>query len=100
VAVAAALAAEDRMRIAALAGLFRRFGYAPDEADTRARRICLTQVGYISMRADEDFAMQMMRIPAYGLTFIGKAPSGEEIAAFAARHAGMDRAGDLAAFPA
>ncbi len=86
-AVAAALAEEDAARIAALARLFLRYGYAPDEADTRARTVYLTQVGYIALRSDEGFQERMARIPSYALIFAGVAPTPDEVAAFRARHA-------------
>jgi AcrR family transcriptional regulator len=86
-AVAQALAAEDAARVDALTGLFRRFGAGPTEADTRARTVYLTQVGYIALRSDEDFETRMARIPDYARIFTGAAPSGQEIAAFRARHA-------------
>ena len=88
--VAAALAAEDAARIAALTGLFLRHHYAADEADTRARTVYLTQVGYIALRTDEDFAARMARIPAYTLVFTGVAASPAEVASFRARHAALD----------
>lgn len=84
--VAAVLAAEDARRMAAIAGMFLRFGLDATEADTRARTVYLTQVGYIALRSDEDFETRMARIPAYALVFTGQAPSGAEIAAFRARH--------------
>jgi AcrR family transcriptional regulator len=87
-AVSRALAEEDAQRIAALAGMFQRFGYPGAEADTRARTVYLTQVGYIAMRAEEDFETRMTRIPAYALTFAGIAPSQAEVAAFRDRHSG------------
>lgn len=85
-AVARALATEDAARIAALTQMFLRHGFAPEEADTRARTVYLTQVGYIAMRETEDFATRMARMPAYALTFTGRAATAEEIAAFRARH--------------
>jgi AcrR family transcriptional regulator len=84
--VAAAMAEADATRIAALTGLFLRFGYDATEADTRARTLYLTQVGYIALRSDESFEVRMGRIPAYVLTFCGTAPSPAEVAAFRARH--------------
>jgi AcrR family transcriptional regulator len=84
--VAKALAEEDATRIAALTGLFLRHGYAEDEADTRARTVYFTQVGYIALRAEEDFDARMTRIPAYALVFTGVQPSDVEVAAFRARH--------------
>lgn len=84
--VAQALAEADATRIAALAALFRSHAYPAAEADTRARTIYLTQVGYITLRSDESFEDRMARIPAYALVFTGRAPSDEEVAAFRARH--------------
>ncbi len=84
--VAGVLAAEDAIRVAALTGLFLRHGYPPAEADTRARTVYFTQVGYIALRAEEDFDARMTRIPSYALVFTGHAPSADEVAAFRARH--------------
>jgi AcrR family transcriptional regulator len=84
--VAVAMSAADDTRIAALTALFLRFGYVATEADTRARTLYLTQVGYIALRSQESFEVRMARIPAYALTFSGKAPSDREIAAFLDRH--------------
>ena len=76
----------DAARLAAIAGLFRRFGYAETEADTRSRTLYLTQVGYIALRSDESFAVRMGRIPAYVLTFSGQEATEAEVASFLARH--------------
>ena len=81
-----ALVYQDQRRIAAIAALFRRFGYDRDEADIRAHTIYLTQVGYISMRVSETTERRIERIPSYALTFTGAAPSAAEVAAFRARH--------------
>jgi AcrR family transcriptional regulator len=89
-AVAATLAEEDAARIAALTGLFLRHGYVAAEADTRARTIYLTQIGYISLRPDEDFAARMTRIPAYALVFTGLMPTEAEVTAFKARHTALE----------
>lgn len=86
--VATALAKADADRIAALTALFRRFDFAATEADTRARAIYLTQIGYIVLNSDESFAVRMGRIPAYVLVFCGKPPSIAEVDAFRTRHAG------------
>jgi AcrR family transcriptional regulator len=84
--VAVAMTAADDTRIAALTSLFLRFGYGATEADTRARTLYLTQVGYIALRSHESFEVRMARIPAYVLTFSGQSPTDGEIAAFLARH--------------
>ena len=85
--VEAAMAEADATRIEAITALFLRFGYDAIEADTRARTLYLTQVGYIALRSQESFAQRTARIPAYVLTFSGLAPDAAEIAAFHARHA-------------
>jgi AcrR family transcriptional regulator len=84
--VEAAMADADAVRVTAITDLFRRFGYGATEADTRARTLYLTQVGYIALRSNESFEIRMGRIPAYVLTFSGLAPSEAELAAFGARH--------------
>lgn len=86
-AVETAMVRADAVRIAAITGLFRRFCYSETEADTRARTLYLTQVGYIVLRSQESFEVRMGRIPAYVLTFSGQAPTEVEVAAFRARHA-------------
>ncbi|MCU0903841.1 MAG: TetR/AcrR family transcriptional regulator [Tabrizicola sp.] len=85
-AVGQAMSEADAARIAAITALFRRFGYEETQADTRARTLYLTQVGYIAVRSQESFEVRMGRIPAYVLTFSGVAPTDDEVAAFRARH--------------
>jgi AcrR family transcriptional regulator len=86
-AVATAMIEADTSRVAAITGLFRRFDYSEAEAETRARTLYLTQVGYIALRSDESLKVRMARNPAYVLTFCGVAPTEAEVAAFNARHA-------------
>lgn len=86
-AVAAAMAEADAVRVSAITDLFRRFGYGEAEADTRARTLYLTQVGYIALRSDESLDVRLSRNPAYVLTFSGAAPTDAEVSAFTARHA-------------
>ena len=76
----------DQVRLAALSALFRRFGYDEAQADTRARVIYLTQVGYISMRSAESLEVRLKRIPAYVMAFTGTAATDQEMARFTARH--------------
>ncbi len=85
-AVAAAMSEADATRVAAITALFRRFGYGAAEADTRARTLYLTQVGYIAVRSEESLDVRLSRNPAYVLTFCGVSPSEAEVAAFNARH--------------
>jgi AcrR family transcriptional regulator len=75
------LAADDA-RINALIAMFRRFGYDSDAADTRARTIYLTQIGYISMKTTEDMTERFRRIPQYVSIFTGKAPKKRELDRF------------------
>ena len=84
--VATAMSEADAARVAAITTLFRRFGYDEAEADTRARTLYLTQVGYIAVRSEESLEVRMARNPAYVLTFCGVAPTHEEDAQFRARH--------------
>jgi AcrR family transcriptional regulator len=86
--VAAAMSEADATRVAAITALFDRFGYGAAEADTRARTLYLTQVGYIALRSEEDLEVRLGRNPAYVLTFCGVAPTAAEDAAFRARHTG------------
>lgn len=85
-AVQAAMAQADQDRIAAITALFRRFGYDDTEADTRARTLYLTQVGYIALKSNESLEVRMSRIPLYVLTFAGREASAAEVSAFRARH--------------
>ena len=85
-AVARELAQADETRIAALTALFIRFGFAAAEAETRARAVYLTQIGYISMRTEESLDQRLQRIPLYAKIFGGTAPSEAEWQAFLARH--------------
>ena len=77
--------ATDERRLAAIRGMFARFGYAADDADVRARTVYLTQIGYISMQVKEDPATRMARVPGYVHTFSGIRPSTGALARFHAR---------------
>lgn len=80
--VAQEIAAADEARISGLSAMFRRFGYDPDGADTRARTIYLTQIGYISMKTTEDVTQRFRRIPHYVAIFTGKPPKKRELGRF------------------
>ena len=75
----------DEVRLAAIGAMFGRFGYAPHDADVRARTVYLTQIGYISMQVREDPSTRMARVPGYVQTFSGQTPSDHELARFHAR---------------
>ena len=76
----------DAERVAAISAMFARFGFASEQADIRANTIYLTQVGYISMKADEPLPARIRRMPAYAETFTGRQPSRAEIDRFMSRH--------------
>lgn len=84
--VAAEVELADKTRLAALAGMFARFGYEALPADVRSRSLYLTQIGYISMNSREDVLVRMQRIPEYVRIFTEQAPEPRELQRFYARH--------------
>ena len=84
--VTAEIARADETRIAALAEMFTRHGFGVAAAEVRARTIYLTQIGYISMKTNEDLATRMRRIPHYVEIFTGISPEPRELDRFYARH--------------
>ncbi|MRU14845.1 TetR/AcrR family transcriptional regulator [Roseovarius sp. A21] len=76
----------DDTRLTAIRRMFERFGYDSNEADVRARTVYMTQIGYISMQANEDLATRMTRIPDYVKTYTGQTPPERELERFHARH--------------
>ncbi|MEC7763405.1 MAG: TetR/AcrR family transcriptional regulator [Pseudomonadota bacterium] len=84
-AVRAQVAQADETRLASIRALFSRYGFAPAEADVRARTIYLVQIGYISMQVEEDLATRLARFPHYVQTYTGNAPTDREMARFTAR---------------
>jgi hypothetical protein len=77
---------EDLTRLEALVQMFHRWGHFGVDAETRARTVYLTQIGYISMRVNEPIAQRMTRIPSYVQIYTGVAPVAREIARFHAQH--------------
>ncbi len=77
----------DEARIAAFEALFERFDYPDYEAYTRARTIYYTQIGYVSMKVNEDGQKRILRMPAYAEIFSGHRPTASEIKRFFNRHA-------------
>ncbi len=77
--------ATDERRLAAIRGMFERFGFASDEADVRARTVYLVQIGYIAMQVQETRETRMTRVRRYVEIFSGRAPSPSEMARFQAR---------------
>lgn len=84
--VAEQISQADNARLAALRQMFIRFGYEEAKADVRARSIYLTQIGYISMKSDEDIATRLQRVSDYVEIFTGLTPKSRELKRFYARH--------------
>ncbi len=76
----------DRQRIAAIGAMFSRFGYDPQQAETRALTVYYTQVGYISMMVDEPLRERINKMPTYVAIYSGQSPTNSEISRFKARH--------------
>lgn len=94
--VAADILRADMIRLDALSRLFLRYGFAPAAADVRAKTVYLTQIGYISMKTEEELAERMARIAHYVEIFCGQTPTRRELERFHARHG--YRAGGALAF--
>lgn len=84
-AVAARVNAADERRLAAIRGMFERFGYAADDADVRARTVYLVQIGYIAMQVQESTATRTSRVRRYVEIYAGRSPTPSEMARFHAR---------------
>ncbi len=76
----------DESRLSALKEMFMRFDYDEQASDVRARTIYLTQIGYISMKTQEDLSVRMKRIPEYVRIFTGQSPEQSDLARFYSRH--------------
>ncbi|WP_372801541.1 TetR/AcrR family transcriptional regulator [Paracoccus seriniphilus] len=75
----------DERRLSALREMLIRWGQREQDADIRARTIYLTQIGYISMRAQEDMETRLQRIPTYVEIYTGHTAEPRELARFRAR---------------
>lgn len=80
--VAARVKAADLVRLQAISAMFVKWGHMPAEADIRGRTVYLVQIGYISMRAEEDIETRLDRIPMYVKIYSGREPEPREIARF------------------
>ncbi|AQY65709.1 TetR/AcrR family transcriptional regulator [Pseudomonas veronii] len=78
--------AADELRIQAIANMFISFGYDAVEADVRARCIYCAQIGYISMKTNEDIVVRFKRIPDYLKIFVGRVAESRELDRFYSRH--------------
>jgi len=71
-AVRRAVKRADRKRVKAIAGVFERGGFAPQEALIRARILYYTQVGYYALEEDESMAQRSNNLAAYFKDFTGR----------------------------
>lgn len=76
----------DATRSAAIAAMFKRFGYSDDQALARSMTVVYTQIGYISMQVSEDWEARIAKMPDYIEVSTGVAPSVSEVTRFQARH--------------
>jgi len=72
----------DQKRIAALTASFSRHGFAPPDADARARILYFMQLGYHALEVREDMATRMLRLEPYIRGFTGEEPDPDAVAAF------------------
>jgi len=85
-ALAARLNRADAQRQAAIEAMFRRFGYAREDAEIRTLTMIYTQIGYISMHVAEDRTTRLSRMRGYLEVFTGCTPTASELDRFMARH--------------
>jgi AcrR family transcriptional regulator len=74
----------DTARTNALAQMYQRYGYAPDEADIRARVLYYQQIGYYALDLNETIEERLARARLYLYAFTGVYPSPQEIDEFCA----------------
>ena len=74
----------DEARLAAIAGMFERQGYAGTDAEVRARTLYYMQLGYYALELHEPLEKRLSLVPAYLETFTGKKARPKEIAALVA----------------
>jgi hypothetical protein len=74
----------DTARHRALARMFERYGYAPDEADIRARVLYYQQIGYYALELAETLEERLTRVEGYLYCFTGVRPSRQEVETFCA----------------
>jgi AcrR family transcriptional regulator len=75
----------DSKRLDAIAEVFRRAGFASQEADIRARVIYYTQVGYYALEEDESIVKRNTRLAAYYKVYTGQDLDDGTVAAFLKR---------------
>jgi AcrR family transcriptional regulator len=74
----------DAARQQALARMYVRHGFGPDEADIRARVLYYQQIGYYALELAETLEERLSRVEGYLYCFTGVYPSAEEVDSFKA----------------
>ncbi len=69
----------DEIRLGAIAAMFVRHGYDPDDAVVRARILYYMQLGYYSLELHEPMATRLSFLPGYLEGFTGRPALQEEI---------------------
>lgn len=69
----------DTRRMDALIHMFRRHGYAEEEAFIRARVLYFMQIGYYSLEIDEPMETRLSYLASYLRCFTGLEPTHQEI---------------------
>lgn len=72
----------DDMRLGALTRMYLRYGYPEQEAQTRARTLYFTQIGYYTLEFDEKLAKRLATFHSYIVTLTGKEPSKKDVMNF------------------
>ncbi|MEM9583802.1 MAG: TetR/AcrR family transcriptional regulator [Pseudomonadota bacterium] len=80
--VRAQIEAADAERLAAITGMFVHHGFAPFEADWRARMIYFMQLGYHALDVREPMELRMARLPGFLEGFTGRKPPTELVEKF------------------
>ncbi|MCW1933856.1 TetR/AcrR family transcriptional regulator [Pararhodobacter zhoushanensis] len=78
--VRARLSACDDARIAAMAGMFERHGFAAAEADVRGRIVYFTQIGYATVDQQESAELRASRGRDYVTCLTGQEPREGDLA--------------------
>ncbi|RWC49814.1 MAG: TetR/AcrR family transcriptional regulator [Mesorhizobium sp.] len=78
------VAGADQQRLDALTAMFRRYGFAEDDALVRARVLYFTQIGQYTLDIREDMPVRLSRTRAYLRSFSGQEPTEKELLRFEA----------------
>lgn len=81
----------DTRRRRALTAMFERHGYAPYDADARARILYFMQVGYYALDLSETLDERLSRIEGYILGFTGQNVQPDELTALIAYAKGVQK---------